>query len=561
VRTALAAGAVVLAFAGAGAWGQQYPIDGGFEAATADPAANVNGDASLWTTSGGYSTATLVSSTTISRTGGKCVEFKVIGTAGQMLQTKQTKFDSVTKMVVQYYYKDAPQQTDTAATRGGVKYAGQLVYTGSEAVRAAAWTKKTDVLSVSGTPSATDFAFVRARNAGSGFTSDYYIDDVAVYDGATVDETPPDPPTSPSVVVVSPTSLTVSWTAPATGVDGGGYLVVRGTSDPTTAPNTNGVYAVANTVASGKTVVYVGASTSFTDSNLATGTTFFYRIYTYDKAFNYSAAAGGGAVSDQPCWSAPAAGSDSPICAGTTLHLTASSLPGAVYAWTGPNGFTSSVQNPTLPDATIAAAGVYSVTVTSNGCTSSPGTTTVVVKVSPTGGADTLATPKNTAATISSAKLKANDSGTGLSLTAVSNPSVQGGTVSLSGVDGTLTYTPRTDYSGSDSFTYTLSNDQGCAVQVPVIVTIGPGQGGSANVLLAATVDGNFVVRFAGIPGETYTVETNSVFSGPGWTKLGTENFKAPGTDDAHPYGIGVFQVTDPLGSSSRYYRTVWPAH
>jgi hypothetical protein len=80
-------------------------------------------------------------------------------------------------------------------------------------------------------------------------------------------------------------------------------------------------------------------------------------------------------------------------------------------------------------------------------------------------------------------------------------------------------------------------------------------------VLYAETVDGNFVVRFAGIPGETYTVQTNSVSSGPGWTKLGTENFKAPTASEPHPYGIGVFQVTDPLGSSSRYYRTTWPAY
>jgi hypothetical protein len=98
-------------------------------------------------------------------------------------------------------------------------------------------------------------------------------------------------------------------------------------------------------------------------------------------------------------------------------------------------------------------------------------------------------------------------------------------------------------------------------VQVPVTVTVGAGQSGSANVLYAATVDSNLVVCFAGIPGETYTVQTNSVASGPGWTKLGAENFKAPASADPHPYGIGVFQVTDPLGGASRYYRTVWPAY
>ncbi|MCX6916882.1 MAG: fibronectin type III domain-containing protein, partial [Verrucomicrobia bacterium] len=186
----------------------------------------------------------------------------------------------------------------------------------------------------------------------SGAMADYYIDDVAVYDGTAVDNTAPDAPTSPAVTVASSTSLAVSWTAPTSGVDGGGYLVVRGTSsDPTTAPNTNGIYAVGNTVATGQTVVYIGTGTSFTNSSLATGT-YYYRIYTFDKAFNYSTAAGGAAVSGKPCAPTPTVTSDSPICAGATLHLYASAVSDATYAWTGPNGFTSSAQNPTVVAAT-----------------------------------------------------------------------------------------------------------------------------------------------------------------------------------------------------------------
>ncbi|MCX6914001.1 MAG: Ig-like domain-containing protein, partial [Verrucomicrobia bacterium] len=474
----------------------------------------------------------------------------------------QTTFNSVTKVVVQYYYRDAPAQTVTASTRGGIKYNSVFVNATNEVLQAANWTKKADVIDVAGTPRSTDFAYIRVRNGGLSSISDYYIDDVAVYDGTAVDETAPDAPTSPAVAVASTNSLTVSWTAPTSGIDGGGYLAVRGTADPTTAPNTNGIYAVSNTVAAGQTVVYIGTNTLFTNSSLTTGTTYYYRIYTFDKAFNCSSVAGGAAVSGKPCAPTPTAGSDSPVCAGTTLHLTNSTLSGATYAWTGPDGFTSSAQNPTVVAATTAASGTYSVTATVGGCTSTPGTTTVTVNALPTGVADTLSTPRNTAATFSSAKLKANDTGSGLQITAVTaGTGTDHGTVSLAEKDGSVTYTPETDYTGSDSFTYTLSNDLGCSVQVPVTVTVGSGQGGSSSVLYAAAVDGNFVVRFAGIPGETYTVQTNSVSSGPGWTKLGTQNFTAPTAAEAPPYGIGVFQVTDPLGSSSRYYRTAWPAY
>jgi uncharacterized repeat protein (TIGR01451 family) len=82
--------------------------------------------------------------------------------------------------------------------------------------------------------------------------------------------------------------------------------------------------------------------------------------------------------------SPPAAGNNGPICAGGTLQLTAATVAGATYAWTGPNGFTSSLQNPTITNATVAASGTYSVTVTVNACTSSAATTSATVRALPT---------------------------------------------------------------------------------------------------------------------------------------------------------------------------------
>src|SRR5207237_1446225 len=80
----------------------------------------------------------------------------------------------------------------------------------------------------------------------------------------------------------------------------------------------------------------------------------------------------------------PTASNNSPICSGATLNLTASNLANATYSWTGPNGFTSNVQNPTITNASTAAAGTYSVVATASGCSSSnPATTTVVVNTIP----------------------------------------------------------------------------------------------------------------------------------------------------------------------------------
>ncbi len=77
--------------------------------------------------------------------------------------------------------------------------------------------------------------------------------------------------------------------------------------------------------------------------------------------------------------SPPAASNNGPICAGETLALGASTVAGGTYSWTGPDGFTSSEQNPSIPGAGTAAGGTYSVTVTVSGCTSTGATTTALV--------------------------------------------------------------------------------------------------------------------------------------------------------------------------------------
>jgi hypothetical protein len=81
---------------------------------------------------------------------------------------------------------------------------------------------------------------------------------------------------------------------------------------------------------------------------------------------------------------APTAGNDGPVCVGGTLQLTASTIAGATYAWAGPNGFTSTLQNPAIVGVTPANAGLYSVMVAVSGCESTAATTTVAVRALPT---------------------------------------------------------------------------------------------------------------------------------------------------------------------------------
>jgi hypothetical protein len=96
-----------------------------------------------------------------------------------------------------------------------------------------------------------------------------------------------------------------------------------------------------------------------------------------DADFNAPAAPVFHNASSTPATPQPVALNDGPICEGATLQLTASAIAGATYAWTGPNGFASSDQNPTIANVTAAASGVYTVTV--NGCTQATTSATVIV--------------------------------------------------------------------------------------------------------------------------------------------------------------------------------------
>ncbi len=79
----------------------------------------------------------------------------------------------------------------------------------------------------------------------------------------------------------------------------------------------------------------------------------------------------------------PVIGSNSSICAGSTLNLSSTLIPSVTYLWSGPNGFTSSSQNPTITNATVAYSGTYTLVVSSNTCSTATVSTSVSVKPIP----------------------------------------------------------------------------------------------------------------------------------------------------------------------------------
>ncbi|HRE97814.1 MAG TPA: PKD domain-containing protein, partial [Flavobacteriales bacterium] len=153
---------------------------------------------------------------------------------------------------------------------------------------------------------------------------------------------------------------------------------------------------------------------------------------------------------------APVAGSNSPLCEGATLDLTASNIANANYQWSGPNGFTATTQNPSITNVTVANAGSYSVFATVNGCAGPSASTNVVINPAPV----VTIVPVNPSICAGQSVL--------LTGSGASSYVWNDGTGNV-GTNATLNVSP------AATTTYTLTGTTaGCSAQVTTTVTVNP---------------------------------------------------------------------------------------
>lgn len=79
----------------------------------------------------------------------------------------------------------------------------------------------------------------------------------------------------------------------------------------------------------------------------------------------------------------PVASSDAVICDTRSLNLYASKVPNATYVWSGPNGFASQQQNPTLNPLSLTDSGTYTVYTVLDGCQSPSDSVEITVNALP----------------------------------------------------------------------------------------------------------------------------------------------------------------------------------
>jgi gliding motility-associated-like protein len=199
-----------------------------------------------------------------------------------------------------------------------------------------------------------------------------------------------------------------------------------------------------------------------------------------------------------------------PLCPGQPLTLTVSPVvPGATFTFTGPGGFSATQTGTTVTvssSATVAMAGVYSVTASLGGCTSAPATTSVTISPPPAPVGLTATNPIC--------------EGQALSLT-VTNP-VPGATYTFTGPNGYSVTTSATTVQVSASATLAMSGTYS------VVANVGGCTSSPSTVPVAV------------VPGATVGWSTPAVSICQGSSTTLTINFTGTG-----PFG-GVY-TTNPL--------------
>lgn len=290
-----------------------------------------------------------------------------------------------------------------------------------------------------------------------------------------------------------------------------------------------------------------------------------------------------------PCNSCVVTASNSgAVCPGGTVNLTSSITGATSYAWTGPGGFTSAVQNPTnVTVPTSPGTYVYTVNVNQGGATCTA-TTTVTVNPLPTvnaGADDAICLGESVTLTGSGANSYTWDNGatnggsvsptattiytvTGtdangcqntdqITITISPNPVVsagvdqsvcQGGSVTLSG-SGATSYTwdngvsNGTSFSPSTTMTYTVTgtDGNGCQNTDQVIVTVNPipvVEAGNPIVICAGES-----VTLTGVGAPTLTWD-NGVQNGVAFSPTATATYTLTGIDANNCQSTDIVIVT-----------------
>ncbi len=287
-------------------------------------------------------------------------------------------------------------------------------------------------------------------------------------------------------------------------------------------------------------------------------------------------------------------GGGTSVCQGSTLNLSSNQAGGSspyTFSWTGPNGFTSNLQNPTIPAVSAVNSGTYTVTATDfYGCVVSA-SRVITVNAPPSAASPVTATPATICLGSSSNLNGTTTSGTQSDFagfyqtsnwTISNNPALTGGSVNISGAptlisitsgnNGTVGNTDYTITNGSIAGNFTFnwnyktldasasldipqySINGGTAVNLPGFTTTGSTtQNGTATIAVPANQ--TFALRMRTTTGGTGAATTTfSNFSAPVAGKIFWYTVPSAGVSIGNSVSAVNFLVTPPGAGINSYY-------
>ncbi|MFN8358088.1 MAG: hypothetical protein U0Y10_26735 [Spirosomataceae bacterium] len=207
--------------------------------------------------------------------------------------------------------------------------------------------------------------------------------------------------------------------------------------------------------------------------------------------------------------------SNSPVCEGTTISLSASG--GTTYSWAGPAAFASTQQNPSQASATTSMAGVYSVSVTNSNSCSNSATTSVVVNPKPsiTIASNSPVCEGNTISLSASGGTTYSWAGPSGFSTTQQNPTITEATTSQSGI-----------------YSVTVASQEKCTTSVTVSVKVNP--------LPKVTASSNSPVCFGNTLNLSASGGVTYSWSGPAFSS----SIQNPSRNNATVNMSGTYSVT-----------------
>jgi hypothetical protein len=244
------------------------------------------------------------------------------------------------------------------------------------------------------------------------------------------------------------------------------------------------------------------------------------------------------------------AGNNGPVCENASLTLTGGPGSMTTYAWSGPNTFSDNTQSPVVSaNATLAMAGIYTITVTdANGC-SATANTSVTVNPLPIQPA---------VFTASSATVCQSQNGVVYTVpndaTVTYNWSYSETGATINGTTNSVTV----DFSStatSGTLSVTATNGCGTSIARNVAITVNPlpNQPAAFTNSLSAVCQGQSGVTYT-VPNDA-TVTYNWSYSGTGATIIGTTNSVV--VDFSSSATSGTLSVTATNGCGTSIARTV----